>query len=1271
MVRPKVPAHGDDENLRLWCEGEMEDQGVSPRWQGPNDCPRVGRASASRSETCGHKPIVEPGRERDRERDRSRRPLRSFRSRFSLPAFLGGQRGVAPKEAAGGRRGEACFRRPAVVPPLKLPLAQLPEEEALGQVPEEDSQFQVGQPFKNGFGRELQGDARRGKQPLVSQELWDDSSLAEEATECLASRPASPQRAAGGAPFKALAGLSAALLVVGGAAYAGLRLGNDGDLGIAPTWRSAPQRQPEPLAPSRAPARAISQAPGGPRGLRDGDAKDVYHFDFVPLVPGGSANQACRGSDVEEDSDANAEPRQISVHHGVHKLEDCQELCRMQPLCSGVEYGNTGQCEIWKTEISHSTPRLGFHCLRFGPAANFEAVRHGGNRACGDRHAAAAGGIVRQEASTLAECKVDCLSLPGCRGLGFSLAHHLCELWTQDITVTHPADSSVCLRRRGDLAAAKALFPRGELAATKALALPTTSKASAPRCAHKGKYCQRSRCCRDPTLRCYEKDRWWATCKASCEPGIDPSEAKEYRTPWSCAVLGQERRSRHSKNASASAPPPSTTPRTPPAPLPVPPAPSTRHCAHEGENCISSGRCCEAGLRCYKVGASVALCRPGCLAGDVGGRLLEGQDFLFTNVAGTIATEAEAAEENSSATSSSESAAATTWESTTLEPAASTVSGDEGSATAGEHAGPLQWAASALPQAASAIGSGDWLRSMSSGEGGLRRRLAVKKEEGDTRSEHHVASPRELLLRELRLPGTLVNPKPSNVRDVPAQADEGAAQGVEDNVRKDLLNHLSLPDTPVESALKFGDPSSESSFGSFPFSFDVPKQAASRAGVGPANASETAPTAPVKAERTPSSGKDLPSGGEEPAATAVEVTPWQLGEYGAKICPPESAPIRDARLCATQAALLPGASGCPLLGGASSNNDSYYISACENANTSLQQFWCAKRPLGCWQDRGGCVSFKGGGADVAHQNARPVCQQDPPAAPRGQRCMPLGPWARRAHGAAPRRPSRSAAVSPWRIKLFCFTVALSNRVAKDIVNAQLGKGFGIDACDFSATIPSEEGAAPPTWQQRLAGYRRVWLQVYNDHRYLLADWIVRSEPDAVLLPGNLRQQLAEMRVLAGVPLYVQPDGFDEEGGNGAGSSEEESGKWTMWLRRRLGQQASRGGTRRLLGGGGSGGFSGPFDILSKEALQLYVNNSGKCSPDSVSEQYFEHSPYMSSCLDLLGASYVLGGKDLLDSSGRLSACNGANTAFLQPFPSLQRWTGCYTRAMNLTWLNGI
>jgi hypothetical protein len=256
-------------------------------------------------------------------------------------------------------------------------------------------------------------------------------------------------------------------------------------------------------------------------------------------------------------------------------------------------------------------------------------------------------------------------------------------------------------------------------------------------------------------------------------------------------------------------------------------------------------------------------------------------------------------------------------------------------------------------------------------------------------------------------------------------------------------------------------------------------------------------------------------------------------------------------------------------------------------------------------------------------------------------------------------------------------VALSDNVAKDIVNAQLGKGFGIDACDFSAIISSEDprgleraGAALPTWQQRLAGYRRVWLQVYNDRRYLRADWIVRSEPDAVLLPNNLRRQLAELRVLAGVPLYVQPGGLDEEG-NGAGRSAEESGKWSMWLRRRLGQEVPRGEPRLLRGGSGSGGFSGPFDILSKEALQLYVNNSRKCSPDSVSEQYFDHSPYMSSCLDLLGASYVLGGKNLLDSSGRLSACNGANTAFLQPFPSLQRWTGCVARAMNLTWLNGI
>eukprot|EP00438_Fugacium_kawagutii_P022614 Skav211578 [mRNA] locus=scaffold2913:21222:24772:+ [translate_table: standard] len=43
---------------------------------------------------------------------------------------------------------------------------------------------------------------------------------------------------------------------------------------------------------------------------------------------------------------------------------------------------------------------------------------------------------------------------------------------------------------------------------------------------------------RDCHLDCFQKNEYWATCKASCTPGIDPTDPPEYATPWTCKAAG-------------------------------------------------------------------------------------------------------------------------------------------------------------------------------------------------------------------------------------------------------------------------------------------------------------------------------------------------------------------------------------------------------------------------------------------------------------------------------------------------------------------------------------------------------------------------------------------------------------------------------------------------------------------------------------------------------------------------------------------------------------
>lgn len=49
--------------------------------------------------------------------------------------------------------------------------------------------------------------------------------------------------------------------------------------------------------------------------------------------------------------------------------------------------------------------------------------------------------------------------------------------------------------------------------------------------------CNVTKCCKDDKLTCYEKNKEYAECMRTCRPGIHMSDAKRWRTSWSCNVL--------------------------------------------------------------------------------------------------------------------------------------------------------------------------------------------------------------------------------------------------------------------------------------------------------------------------------------------------------------------------------------------------------------------------------------------------------------------------------------------------------------------------------------------------------------------------------------------------------------------------------------------------------------------------------------------------------------------------------------------------------------
>merc|ERR1740138_1146253 len=108
--------------------------------------------------------------------------------------------------------------------------------------------------------------------------------------------------------------------------------------------------------------------------------------------------------------------------------------------------------------------------------------------------------------------------------------------------------------------------------ATPAATLPT--KVDGVPCGKSGENCIQSQCCSQPGFQCFMKDSGYATCRASCKPGVDANDLKlgKPATPWSCTKLGTA------------------------AEIPEGPG----QCAWAGENFMTLKCCNDANMKCYK-----------------------------------------------------------------------------------------------------------------------------------------------------------------------------------------------------------------------------------------------------------------------------------------------------------------------------------------------------------------------------------------------------------------------------------------------------------------------------------------------------------------------------------------------------------------------------------------------------------------------------------------------------------------------------------------------
>ena len=127
----------------------------------------------------------------------------------------------------------------------------------------------------------------------------------------------------------------------------------------------------------------------------------------------------------------------------VGTLKDCQDLCYESVRCTGINFNN-GVCHVFTGEFSsRSSP--GSKCSSFQP---FISVDGGVDRDCRGAHEndISEEYFVSAEASTLEDCKLQCLFHQMCKGIAYSSPS--CKLWTRTrgVQASKFASGYVCLQ---------------------------------------------------------------------------------------------------------------------------------------------------------------------------------------------------------------------------------------------------------------------------------------------------------------------------------------------------------------------------------------------------------------------------------------------------------------------------------------------------------------------------------------------------------------------------------------------------------------------------------------------------------------------------------------------------------------------------------------------------------------------------------------------------------------------------------------------------------